>query len=462
LNNQALNGKNNSIDFANVFTKVCENCPDFENCVMKNPKHFNRECNIYTEYLKQNGFLTPAELHINGCLYKDIIAKDINKEYNYYKYIQNSGINSGQIEEITIREMDVTRKLFESAGAGIITSPDPQTSLFIKSLLETGAKKAVVNCGFDADKNYHAEILVSSELDGRTSERITRFLSSKISKKFREKPFKERIKWGQTGTKSGSQYGGQLGGQLGGGFADGHFVGKSVDNYSGNSDSLLYKYRYVYSEEYKFELAYGIFDTPAPEDLSEGYSGDSHAVFEDGFGNVAFIISDGMGSGARAAVESAMTVSLITELLEGGADPQNTLRFVNLALEIKSSDETTATADILMLNLYSGKVNLYKMGAARTIAAVSGVTREFSGTSLPAGILCDNEPDSFTFRIAEGDKIALFSDGITEECYPKLREMLLTSGISPDSAAKISAENDRNCSEGSRTDDKTIFFVAVD
>ncbi|MDR0903194.1 MAG: SpoIIE family protein phosphatase [Ruminococcus sp.] len=433
LNNQTLNGKNNSIDFAGVFNKICENCPDAPDCIMQNPKHFNRECNIYTEYLRQDGFLTPADLHINGCLNKEIIAKEINKEYNLYKYIQNSGINSGQIEAITIRELEITRKLFESADNRVITAADPQMSGFLTDLLEKDNRKTQINCGFDADNFYHAEIYLSEELDSSTEERIKRILSRKISREFREKPFKQRVRSGYQGSNQG---------------------GNQVSNQGGN---IKYKYRYIYSEEYNFELSYGISDTPAPEDFSNGYSGDSHGVFEDGFGNVTFIISDGMGSGARAAVESAMTVSLLTELLESGADPVNALKFVNLALEIKSSDETTATADILTLNLYSGKINLHKMGAARTIAAVSGTVREFSGQSLPAGILPDNLPDSFSFRVDKGDKIALFSDGITEESYPRLREMLLTNSISSDSAAKILVENDRNF----RADDKTLFFVAV-
>ncbi|MDR0974671.1 MAG: SpoIIE family protein phosphatase [Ruminococcus sp.] len=413
LNNQTVNGKNNSIDFANVFGKICENCAIYDNCVMQNPKHLTRECSIYTDYLEKDGFITPSNIHINGCENKETIAKQINKEYNLYKYILGNGINSGQIEAITIREMDITKKLFESAVSGIIISPDIKTGDFLKSLLEKD-KKISVNCGFDYDNYYHAEILTTEELGSRAVDKIIEILTRKLSRKFREKPLKERC-------------------------------------------HTEFKYRYIFSEEYRFELSYGVCDTPAPEDFSDGYSGDSHTVFEDGFGNVFFVISDGMGSGARAAVESAMTVSLITELLKSGADPLNTLRFVNLALEIKSSDETTATADILIINLYSGKVNLYKMGAAKTIAGVSGVTREFSGQSLPAGILSDNEPDSFSFRVSEGDKVALFSDGISEEMHPKLREMLLSSGISPDSAARLSVE-----STGSdRSDDKTLFFIAV-
>ncbi|MDR0986100.1 MAG: SpoIIE family protein phosphatase [Ruminococcus sp.] len=421
LNNQATNGKNNSIDFAQIFSKVCENCPDAPDCIMQNPKHFNRECNLYTEYLRQEGFLTPADLHISGCSYREILAKNINKEYSLYKFILGGGINSGQIEAITIREMEITRKLFENAANSIIVSPDEQMTTYLTNILEKDNRKVLISAGFDNDNIYHAEILVSTELDNKTEDSISRVLSRKLSRQFREKPFKQRR--GQ----------------------------------SPGSNDTGYKYRYIYSEEYKFELSYGVSDTPAPEDFSDGYSGDSHAVFEDGFGNVTFVISDGMGSGARAAVESAMTVSLISELLESGADPKTTLRFVNLALEIKSSDETTATADILTLNQYSGKTSLYKMGAAKTIAAVSGATREFSGTSLPAGILPDNAPDSFSFYVTDGDNIALFSDGITEESYPRLREMLLTSGISPDSAAKVLVENDRNF----RADDKTLFFITV-
>jgi stage II sporulation protein E len=224
-------------------------------------------------------------------------------------------------------------------------------------------------------------------------------------------------------------------------------------------------YRIRFSEEYKYRMDDGVFETPAPESTSEGYSGDNHTGFEDGFGNVYRIISDGMGSGARAAVESSMAVSLLSELIRNGADPLSAIKFTNLALQIKSSDETTATVDMLIFNRYSGKITIYKMGASKSFAAISGGIREYAGQSLPAGILTENEPDIFTFRADTGDKLAIFTDGISENVYPKIREMLLSDGISSERAAKIigdfSQDKEHETYEYEREDDKTLLIISV-
>ena len=59
------------------------------------------------------------------------------------------------------------------------------------------------------------------------------------------------------------------------------------------------------------------------------------------------ILSDGMGTGPRAALDSAMASGLMARLVKAGFGFQSALRLVNSSLLLKSRDESLATLDIV-------------------------------------------------------------------------------------------------------------------
>jgi stage II sporulation protein E len=422
LNNPEITGKNNSVDFHAAFGKICTNCADKNVCSMQKHIRFMHECEILESELTNNGYITAQNIHVDICDKKNLIANNINSAYNLCKFIENRATASSAIENIAISEMKCADQLFSSALVGIIAEPDSQTAHLLSAKLSEMDIKSAVTCGTDSQGYYHAEIFIYGESKVNTVDKIAKILERATGKMF-ESPLVTSLK----GEK------------------------KSI------SDK---RYRICFSEIYNLCLDTGVFESPAPEKISEGYSGDNHTMFEDGLGNVYYIISDGMGSGARAAVESSMTVSLLSELIKSGGDPKASIKFVKLSLQIKSSDETTATIDLLSVNRYSGAAVIYKMGAAKTMAALSGSVREYAGMSLPAGILTDNSFDAFSFNVKSGDKLAIFTDGIPESSYSKIREMLLSDGISSERAAKLIGE-EKYDTDFEREDDKTLIFITV-
>ena len=70
--------------------------------------------------------------------------------------------------------------------------------------------------------------------------------------------------------------------------------------------------------------------------------GDHCTYFNDGLGRMVMIVSDGMGSGGRAAVDSAMAGGA-AKLAKAGISFDCALRIVNSALLVKSGDESLAT-----------------------------------------------------------------------------------------------------------------------
>ena len=100
--------------------------------------------------------------------------------------------------------------------------------------------------------------------------------------------------------------------------------------------------------------------------------GDNYKYFNDGKGHFLMVLSDGMGTGGRAAVDGAMACGLMTRLLKAGFGYDCSLKFLNSSMLFKSTDESLATVDGANIDLFTGQVQLFKAGAAPTVIRRSG------------------------------------------------------------------------------------------
>ena len=139
--------------------------------------------------------------------------------------------------------------------------------------------------------------------------------------------------------------------------------------------------------------------------------GDSFNYFNDGSGRFIAVISDGMGTGGRAAVDGSMAVSIISRLVKAGLGFDASLGAANSALMVKSDDESLATADILSFDLFSGEAEIMKAGAPVTFFRRSGKVIRVEPPSLPAGILPDVKLTHDEIDLDDGDLIVMVSDG---------------------------------------------------
>ncbi|MBR3299999.1 MAG: SpoIIE family protein phosphatase, partial [Clostridia bacterium] len=140
-------------------------------------------------------------------------------------------------------------------------------------------------------------------------------------------------------------------------------------------------------------------------------SGDAFSFFNDGSGHTIMILSDGMGTGGRAAVDGAMASGLMSELIKAGFGYSCALKLLNSSMLFKSSDESLATLDIASIDLFSGETTLYKAGAAPSIIKQSGRCGKAESTSLPVGILNNVSFDTATIKLKDKDIVVLMSDG---------------------------------------------------
>lgn len=142
--------------------------------------------------------------------------------------------------------------------------------------------------------------------------------------------------------------------------------------------------------------------------------GDCYEYFQDGRGFSHMILSDGMGNGSRAAVDSVMTCNLFLKLIKAGFGFESALKLLNSSLLIKSGDESLATLDVGCIDLYTGQAEFRKAGAAVSFVRKGGLVSRIGDPSLPVGILQGIDYNRSSVMLDSGDVVVMVSDGVLE------------------------------------------------
>ena len=169
--------------------------------------------------------------------------------------------------------------------------------------------------------------------------------------------------------------------------------------------------RISFSELPLFTAEAAVFSASA----SGEYSGDTCDIFDVGGNEKYILLSDGMGTGKRARLDSSFTVSLSRKLLTSGLSLTTVHRLVSSMLRVKGWEESFATMDILHLDLCGGRASLLKAGAVNSRLCRDGAVVPLGDTSFPAGILSDCPPDKCEIKLFDGDIIIMNSDGADED-----------------------------------------------
>lgn len=152
--------------------------------------------------------------------------------------------------------------------------------------------------------------------------------------------------------------------------------------------------------------------------------GDSCDDFSDKDGNRIIIISDGMGTGAKAAVDGTVAAWLFSKLIAAGLGFESSLRLVNSAMIVKSTEESLATIDAVRINLNSGKTDFFKAGAGITLVCKGKKVYKVGKPSMPLGILREIESDCHSLALKRGDKLLMMSDGVSVSAHEEIAEKL--------------------------------------
>ncbi len=196
----------------------------------------------------------------------------------------------------------------------------------------------------------------------------------------------------------------------------------------------------------------------------EQLCGDAYECFQDGNGRQYAVLSDGMGSGGRAAVDGAMASGLASRLLKAGFGNESILRLVNAALMAKSEDESLATLDIAFINLFSGEMELLKAGAGVSLLYSKGRVCRLDDSSLPLGILRELTFAVTRDRLVDGDILVLMSDGVSNDGIDWVEDLLRdydrdAGGMQ--GLAQLIAGTARDRQSDEKGDDVTVIAMGV-
>ena len=190
--------------------------------------------------------------------------------------------------------------------------------------------------------------------------------------------------------------------------------------------------------------------------------GDCLNYFVKGEGSTVAMISDGMGSGGRAAVDANMAVSIMTKLCKAGLSYDCSLAVVNSSLMVKSDEETFATLDLLDFNCFTGRVTLMKAGACTTFIKKNSKLYQKEIPSLPIGILNEARFGREDMILTEDDWIVMVSDGVLTGSTDWLGKMILSwRDASAEELASHIVEEARKRRQNDHDDDITAIAMRV-
>lgn len=194
--------------------------------------------------------------------------------------------------------------------------------------------------------------------------------------------------------------------------------------------------------------------------LNSSESGDSSEIFNDGTGNSYVVLSDGMGSGKSASLESKMVVSMFRKLIVSGVGYLSAIRLINSIMLNKSKNEAFATLDAVKIDMDTCGLVVIKSGASATLIRHKSQVIKITSPTFPIGIIQQAEAFSCEYDFERGDIIIMLSDGISENEYQFIKELLLRKDDLKQIVNEICDKSEK-FTGGKRRDDITVIGIKV-
>ena len=143
-------------------------------------------------------------------------------------------------------------------------------------------------------------------------------------------------------------------------------------------------------------------------------SGDSYSTIELSGGKYAIAISDGMGNGERAHIESQETLQLLQKILQSGIEEKVAIKSVNSVLSLRTTDEIFSTLDLAMIDLQDASTKFLKIGSTPSFIKRGNKVSKIQANNLPMGIIQEFDVDVVSEDLKAGDLLIMMSDGVFE------------------------------------------------
>lgn len=191
-------------------------------------------------------------------------------------------------------------------------------------------------------------------------------------------------------------------------------------------------------------------------------SGDTGCYFLTDAGVACLLLADGMGTGAAASQDSRLLVTSLERFLRAGITIADALKAVSPALRLRSDGTRFTTLDALTLDLFTGKAESLKCGAAPSYLRIAGQWSILTGKALPIGLAEEDKlGEPVPLRFGHGDLFIMLSDGISDGMEDGwVRELLLAHA--GDSPKEIAARLVTEARGRGHDDDRTALVMRIE
>lgn len=203
---------------------------------------------------------------------------------------------------------------------------------------------------------------------------------------------------------------------------------------------------------------------------NQDFCGDSYKYFEDNNQNFNIIISDGMGTGQNAHIESNSSSELLKFLSKNNINFENCIEILNYIMLLNSENlkkESLVTFDIFSFDLCTGNANIIKAGAPSSYLIRDKNIQKINSSSLPIGILNNTSCTCEKLKLYTGDWIIMCSDGVTdlgEEFINNLLKNIFLNNIiinTPENISKYILNSTINFRKNSNNHDDDITVISI-
>lgn len=190
-------------------------------------------------------------------------------------------------------------------------------------------------------------------------------------------------------------------------------------------------------------------------------NGDSISFFENKEDYFYSLISDGMGSGREAALTSKISSVFLEKMLSCGNSKNSSLQMLNSFVRSKSI-ESSATIDLMEIDMISGSLCFIKSGAAPSYVRRGGNIFKLQSKTAPIGIMRVLDAEQIKFDIEDGDVIIMLSDGISVESEENIWLLNILADSWEDDLQVMADKIIREAIlSGNRKDDMTVGIIKI-
>ncbi len=406
--------------YQKAFTEACRNCGMKVFCREKDGPGDTENISSLTEILRKNGFVTKEdfpEAFSAKCVRLEEMASAVNRHYGEFALRETAERRAGQIRELVAEQFTTVGSILESMAGELelYERIDTAAAGCVRDILqEAGLSPVEVSCRIDRfdHMTVEAEIVRGDRM---------RFHKGELTKRISR--------------------------------ACGRTFAIPAVHPAGDTCRIVLTERPVYRA--RLGMAQHVCGNGR-------LCGDSWEAFQDGSGRQHLVISDGMGTGGRAAVDGTMASGILSKLMEAGVGVDASLKIVNAALMAKSGDESLATLDLCSVDLFTGEAEFCKAGAPVSFLRKGGEAFMVEAPSLPAGILREVRFSKLNETLEDGDLAVLVSDGaIAGGSEWILKELEEWDGDSPQKLAEKLTDKAVFQRQDGRDDDITVAVLLL-